>query len=79
MPRYFLNVRTGSGLLVADPEGDEREDVEAAQADAVATAADLIAKSHGVDWRACAFEVTNGAGETVFVLPFADAPQPKRL
>ena len=79
MARYFLNVRTGSGAFIADPEGDEREDVTAARADALATAADLIAKSVGMDWRACSFEVTNEAGQTVFILPFADAPQPKRL
>lgn len=79
MRRYFLNVRTGSGELIPDLEGDDLQDVEAARAEALASAADLLAKSRGLDWTACSFEVTDSEGRVAFVLPFTDAPGPRRV
>jgi len=62
MPRYFLNVRTGSGELIADLEGDELESLEASKAEALAAARDLIGNFRRLDWRGCSFEVTDEQG-----------------
>lgn len=79
MPRYFMNIRTGSGERIEDQEGDDLPDLEASRAEALASAADLMSKSIGLDWRDCAFEITNERGETEFILPFSQAPQPRRI
>jgi hypothetical protein len=79
MHRYFMNVRSASGELIPDFEGDELPDPEAARSEALATAADLMAHSRGLDWTGCSFEVTDTEGRVVVVLPFADAPKPRRV
>lgn len=79
MPRYFLNIRTGSGELIPDLEGDDLPDVAASRAEAFAVASELIAKSRDLDWSRCSFEVTNEQGETEYVLRFADAAQARSL
>ena len=62
MPLYFGNTRTGSGELIADSEGEEHEDLEACRQDTLEAAADLLANSRGLDWRGCAFEVSDEEG-----------------
>ena len=79
MHRYFANVRTSSGEFIADLEGDEFDGVDQCRADTLTIAADLLANSRGQDWRGCSFEVTDEQGRTVLVLPFSEAPQPKRV
>lgn len=73
MPRYFFHLRYGPDKLAQDPEGEILPDPEAARAQALAVARDLIAhtRSDSVpDWFACAFEIVDEAGEPVLTLPF---------
>ena len=79
MPRFYTNVRTSSGELVPDLEGDEFGGTDQCRAETLKTAADLLANSRGWDWRRCSLEVTNEQGENVFILPLSEAPQPKAV
>ena len=79
MPLYFVNTRTGSGEVIADPEGEEYENLEECRQETLEAAADLLANSRGLDWRDCAFEVTDEAGRRLFVIPFSEAAQPKKV
>ena len=77
MPRFFSNVRTGSGKLIPDDEGDEFSGLDQCRAETLKAAADLLANSRGLDWRGCSFVVTDEQGGTVLVVPFSSERQPK--
>ena len=44
MPRYFLHIQTGSEVL-EDPEGQDFDDLSAAEREAAAAACDLMAEA----------------------------------
>jgi hypothetical protein len=73
MPRFHLHLWTGTEH-VTDQEGDELESVEAAYLEAFEAAkemaADLI-RSHS-DVARYRFDVVDGAGRSVFELPFTE-------
>jgi len=77
--RYYLSVRYQDGPegLARDEEGDEITDEEALRAHVADTARDLMLKTRitGIDWRTCAFEVTDEADQLVLTMPFAEAVQ----
>ena len=77
MPRYFLNLRygTGSGKLAVDPEGDELADLNAARERALFAARDLIAhtRSYAIrDWFTCSFEIEDQDAQLLLTVPFSD-------
>ena len=79
MLRYFFHLKCET-RDVPDPTGAELRDPDAAWEAARATARDLM---HGqpdadVNWLSCSFEVTDGTGEVVFELPFAEAVEMTR-
>jgi len=82
VPRYFLSLRYRSRLFV-DEEGDELADEHMVHGHVLDTARDLVAHARMGsirNWFDCSFEVTNGAGRLVLVLPFsevADAASPE--
>jgi hypothetical protein len=77
MPLFFLNVRDGASL-VRDPEGSEFADLEAARAEALASARDLVGdnlKNDQVqDNRQ--YEITDEAGQVLATVPLMDALKP---
>jgi hypothetical protein len=74
MPLLFLNVRDGD-FLVKDPEGTEFADLEAARAEALAAARDMLGdkiKSDRVqDSRQ--YEITDDTGRVLATVPLMDA------
>ena len=77
MPRFFLHLRYRDGIdgVAVDEEGDDLPEAGDLRAHVEATARDLIryARLTAIpDWRACIFEVTDEAGQTVLTLPFAE-------
>jgi hypothetical protein len=73
MARFFFHFRQ-SGILSIDEEGCDFPTVEDAYLSAFDAALDmwreLMAKRH--DPRLCAFEVRDGTGTDIFVLPFVE-------
>ena len=77
MPRYFFNLRYGTGAnkLAVDPEGDELPDVEAAHQYALQEARGLIAGPPSLvirDWFACSFEIEDEDAQRVLTVPFSE-------
>ena len=76
MPRYFFSVRR-AGVIIADREGDELPDVEAARELATTTLAEMIRLPHVYgdmrEWQKDEFVITDEAGTTVLMVPFATA------
>jgi len=74
MPRFFLDVLNERELR-EDPEGQEFADVDAAVAEAVASARDLVA--YGImqneDASGRSFLIRDEDGETVATVPFRSA------
>src|SRR5215213_3355156 len=74
MPRFYLDVLNGSAVL-EDPDGQAFADVQAAMAEAAATARDLVA--HGIlrnqDLSDRCVLIRDDAGETVARVPFRSA------
>ena len=75
MTRYYFHAR-GPDRYIADIEGFEVPNVQAAYDIAVQTIRDIASDPIGfqthADW---AMEVTDDAGRTVFIVPFVLAPQ----
>jgi len=77
MPLYFLNVRhrPGPNGLAVDPEGEEFSDLNAAREGALSQARQMIARERHTfirDWMECSFEIMDGAGQPVLMIPFSD-------
>lgn len=77
MPRYFFNLRygTGTGKLAVDPEGDDLADVDAARQHALQEARGLIAGPPAFavrDWFVCSFEIEDENDQPVLTVPFSD-------
>jgi hypothetical protein len=72
--RFFMNLRY-RGRLFRDHEGDELGSLDAAREHALATARDMIRRTRTKiirDWFDCAFEITDGSGQTLLTVPFGD-------
>jgi Domain of unknown function (DUF6894) len=79
MPRFYLNIRQGERLL-GDPEGIERPDLDAAQADALDGIRDLLAeavKQGKDDLLDDAIVITDEAGREVMTIPFTEGLPPR--
>ncbi len=76
MGRYYFHLRYRD-CLFRDDEGDELPDMAAVRAHAVATSQDLIqTRSASIrDWFDCTFEIANGRGEVLLVLPFGETDE----
>jgi hypothetical protein len=76
MPRYFFHAcRTGS--RIEDPQGSDFVDLDAARADAVAAARELLAQNQaGQDMSDWWFEITVEPGMQLATVPFRDAIEP---
>ena len=74
MPLYYLHIRNGDKLEV-DPDGTELPDLEAAFAEAVKVARELVDEVDDLG-RDAAIEITDGSGETVLTVPFSDTLRP---
>ena len=77
MPRYFFNLRYGSGAdkVALDPEGDDLVDAPAAHRHALQEARGLIAGPPSLvvrDWFACAFEIEDENARRVRTVPFSE-------
>jgi hypothetical protein len=74
MPRYYFNVRTGNDVTL-DPEGEEMPDTDAARAEAILAAMQILAEkvSAGQLVDGQTFEIVDDSGEMVAVVPFQDA------
>jgi hypothetical protein len=75
MPRYFFNIVMSGRKAIADPEGDQLPGDKEARQHAKIIARDMLTNhiwyKRGLEhW---AFEITNGAGRHVGVVPFAEA------
>jgi hypothetical protein len=74
MPRYFFNVRR-DGVLIADHEGDELPDADAARELGLETVQDMMRLPHVYgemrEWQRDEFVITDEMGATVLVLPFS--------
>jgi hypothetical protein len=81
VPRFFLHLRYRDGTdgLAVDEEGDDLPDADDLHRHVEQTARDLMQHARLTaipDWRACTFEVTDEAGQTVLTLPFAAVAVP---
>ena len=74
MPLYYLHIRNGDKLEV-DPDGTELPDLDAALAEAVKVARELVDEVHDLG-RDAVIEVADGSGETILTVPFSDAVRP---
>jgi hypothetical protein len=74
MPRYFFHLRD-HGTVHEDPEGTELSDDEAARAEALMTARDLlrIGQLSVRDWLARSYEIVDESGRLVAVVSFPEA------
>jgi hypothetical protein len=74
MAHYHLNIRHRDRFYL-DEEGEDIPSEIEMTVRAVETARDLIGTPSFTipDWLDCTLEVTNEAGETVLILPFAEA------
>jgi hypothetical protein len=73
MPRYFFNIVVRGRKAIPDPEGDELANDKAARDHAKMVARDMLNNriwyKRGLEhW---AFEITNGTGRRVALVPFA--------
>ncbi|WP_262265710.1 DUF6894 family protein [Microvirga yunnanensis] len=74
MPLYFLHIRNGDKLEV-DPDGTELPDVDAAFAEALKVARELVDEVADLG-RNAAIEIADGSGETVLTVPFSEVVRP---
>ena len=74
MPRFFLDILDGRKLL-ADPEGQDFADLNAALAEAAASARDLVAYGllRNEDASDRRFVIRDEDGQTVATVPFRSA------
>ena len=73
MPRYFFNFREGTKYS-ADDEGSDFDSVEAAYLEVFRTAQEMWSELllQKRDPRDCAFEIVDGAGTSLIVMPFSE-------
>jgi len=75
MPVYFLHVQDGDQLIL-DPDGSSLHDLEAARAEAIESARELMADSIVSDGRVGierSIEVWDAVGARLLVVPFHQA------
>ena len=70
MPLYYLHIRNGDKLEV-DPDGTELPDLNAAVAEALKVARELLGEVNDLR-RDAVIEIADGAGRTVLTVPFSD-------
>ena len=69
MPRYYFSL--ANHRLFTDVDGLELPDIEAARAEAIGFASDLMRlEPERRDWSNCVVQVTDESRKTVFNLPF---------
>lgn len=75
--RFFFHQQTKGGLIV-DPDGSELPDIEAARAEAVASARQLWAAAiiAGADLPVQSFEIADQAGHLLLSVPSGEALPP---
>jgi hypothetical protein len=71
MPRYFF-IAQGTDRVIGDPEGAEVPNLEAARDASLEIARDLVRQA-GLVWEEWSFEIKDGTGQTLLVVPFTDA------
>jgi hypothetical protein len=78
MPRYYFNVVTTT-TTVEDLEGTELPSLDAARKEAIKDARQLMGAAilDGDDISSRRIEISNDAGEVLFVLRFTDAIKPR--
>ena len=74
MPLYFLHIRNGEKFEV-DPDGTELPDMDAAFAEALKVARELVDEVADLG-RNATIEIADGSGETVLTVPFSEAIRP---
>lgn len=74
MPRYYLHIREGD-RLVEDPDGSDLPDIEAARAEALEGARNILAAKvkAGELIGGQRFEITNEVGTVLAVIPLKTA------
>jgi len=74
MPKFHLHIRENT-RLIEDPEGAEFSSIEEARAVAMKSAKEMWSDFllDGRDPNAYVFEITDGAGQIVVIVPFAAA------
>lgn len=74
MPRFYLHIRDG-GRLIADPDGSDLPDLDAARAEALASAREILAEKVKVGGvlNGQRIEITDAAGAVLATVPFRDA------
>jgi hypothetical protein len=71
MPMYYFHIRDGS-TLETDPDGTELPDINAAHAEALKVAQELLSEVADLG-REAVIEVADGDGQTVLTVPLSDA------
>jgi hypothetical protein len=74
MPLYYLHIRNGNKLEV-DPDGTDLPDLDAALAEALKVARELVDEVVDLG-RDAVIEIADGPGETILTVPFSDAVRP---
>jgi hypothetical protein len=74
MPLYYFHIRTGDKLEI-DPDGTELPDLDAAVAEALRVARELLDEAADLG-REAVIEIADGAGQTILTVPFSDAARP---
>lgn len=77
MPRFFLNIRDGD-FLAEDPEGSVFADLDAARAEVLAGARDVLGDAIKNDrvQDPRLYEITDETGQVVATVPLMDALKP---
>ena len=71
MPLYYLHIRNGDKLEV-DPDGTELPNLDAAFAEALKVARELVDEVDDLG-RDAIIEISDRSGETILAVPFSDA------
>jgi hypothetical protein len=76
MPRFHLHIRENA-RFIEDPEGAEFSSIEEARAVALKSAKEMWSDFllNGRDPNTYAFEITDGMGQIVVIVPFAAASE----
>jgi hypothetical protein len=70
MPMYYFHIRDGDKFEV-DPDGTELPDIDAARAEALKVAQELMTEVPDLG-REAVIEIADGYGQTVLTVPFSD-------
>jgi hypothetical protein len=71
MPRYFF-VAQGPDRLVGDPDGADLPNLAGARDFSLELARELVRQA-GLAWEQWSFQIKDGTGQTLLVVPFTDA------